>query len=215
MSRTSQIFVEGLSAHIIRRGVNRGAIYRDDFDRLTFLRLLADAAADHGTSVHGYVLMDTHYHLLVTPRHEEALPETMKALGDPYVRYYNWKHDRIGTLWSGRYRAIPIDTQPYWLMCLRYIEHNPVRAGMVTAPEEYRWSSYRAHAFGERIPWLVDHDVYRRLGASASERQAGYRMMCQGGLTDAELALQRHPPPWRRQRDCEPGSSLTESLSSA
>jgi putative transposase len=124
----TRFFVPGGSVHVIRRGNNRGAIYRDDIDRLVFLKILREAAEEHGTAVHGFVLMTTHYHALATPDDAKALPRTMKAIGDRYVRYFNRKYDRIGSLWAGRYRAIPVDTELYWLTCLRYIEQNPVRA---------------------------------------------------------------------------------------
>jgi REP-associated tyrosine transposase len=137
--------------------------------------------------------MSTHYHLLVTPRDAEALPATMKELGERYVRYFNRKYDRIGTLWSGRYKPKPVMDERYWLTCLRYIEQNPVRAGIVAAPESYRWSSYRAHALGETIAWLVDHPVYIALGQDPTQRQLAYRQICGVMLDDQELARQRHP----------------------
>jgi len=102
----------------------------------------------------------------------------MKALDGTYVVYYNRRHQRIGTLWNGRYRGILIEDARYWLTCLRYIEQNPVRAGIVVLPEQYRWSSYRAHAFGDGPDWLASHPVFERLGANDEERRTAYRALC-------------------------------------
>src|SRR2546425_146422 len=151
MGHPPRIFTPDLSLHVIRRGVNRGAVFDDDADRYHFLHDLQDAAEDHQVSVHGFVMMTTHYHLLVTPKEERSLQCMMKTLGEEYVRHYNRRHDRIGTLWAGRYRAIAIEDERRWLTCLRYIEQNPWRAKMVDSPESYRWSSCRAHAHGRAV----------------------------------------------------------------
>lgn len=193
MARKARIYIPNVSVHVIHRGNNRCTIYRDDFDRLVFLEILKSAVLDHSTDIHGLVLMDTHFHALVTPHTETALPNTMKQLGEEYVRYFNRKYDRIGTLWTGRHRAIPILTELYWLTCLRYIEQNPVRAEMVRAPDQYRWSTYRGHAHGEGWDWIVEHHVYTGLGRCADERQKAYRAICGAQLTDEELAAQRMP----------------------
>ncbi len=190
-----RFYVPGLSVHIIRRGHNRQVIFRDESDRLSFLQIMRNAATEHGTAVHGFVLMDTHYHSLATPGHADALPRTMKAIGQEYSIYFNRKYDRIGTPWTGRHRAIPVESAQYWLTCLRYIEQNPVRAGMVKAPQDYRWSSYRAHALGEIVPWLADHAVLNDLGLTVAERRAAYRSLCEKALRDEELAEMRHLPP--------------------
>jgi putative transposase len=139
--------------------------------------------------------MDTHYHSLVTPRHAHALPRTMKAIGERYSTYFNRKYDRIGTPWSGRYRALPVESAQYWLACLRYIEQNPVRAGLVKAPQDYQWSSYRAHGLGERITWLAEHAVLNDLAGTCTERCAVYRSLCEQGIAEDEVALLRHCPP--------------------
>jgi hypothetical protein len=115
--------------------------------------------------VHGYALMTNHYHLLATPEDARGLPRTMKELGGRYVNYFNRKHQRIGTLWNGRYRAIAITDETYWLTCLRYVEQNPVRAQMVRTPEMYPWSSYRVHALGAGVARF--HRVCLALGADA------------------------------------------------
>jgi putative transposase len=191
--------------HVIRRGNNRCAIFADDADRAIFLDRLRTAVGDHQVSVHGHVLMTTHYHLIVTPHAADALAGAMKQLGECYVSYFNRKHDRVGTPWTDRYRAIPITDERYWLTCLRYIEQNPVRAGMVSRPDAFKWSSYRVHALGEPSDWLVPHHLYLSLGATLEERLMAYRAICDVPLTDDELALQRRPAPVpRRQSGSDP-----------
>jgi len=190
-----RIYIPGLSVHVIRRGINRAAIVRDDVDYRVLLEFVERAAADRGVSVHGYVVMTNHYHLIVTPHESRSLPRMMKRIGEQYTRYYNRKYERIGTLWSGRYKSIVIADELYWLTCLRYIEQNPVRANMVSTPDQYEWSSYAMHAKGERSAWLVMHDLYLALGSTPERRQVAYRAICGVQLADSELANQRNPAP--------------------
>ena len=178
MGHRPRPFAPGQSIHIIRRGVNRCAIVREDDDRARLLDALRFAAATYTVAVHGFVIMDTHYHALVTPADARGLSAMMKRLGEDYVLYYNRREDRIGTLWAGRFRSIPKGDERSWLTCLRYIERNPVEAKIVTRPEDYPWSSYRFHACGAPIPWLVPHPVYLALGRNPAERQAVYRAIC-------------------------------------
>ena len=207
MGHPLRIFIPDISIHVIRRGNNRCAIARDDQDFLELLRALRIASHEYGVAVHGFVIMTNHYHLIVTPPRANALTEMMKTVGEQYVRYFNPRYDRIGTLWSGRYTGIHIDTEGYWLTCLRYIEQNPWRAGMVATPDSYEWSSCRAHALGETIDWLVPHPVYLALGANPKERQAAYRAICGVALTDDELDAQRHPPRRKKVSDVSDTSS--------
>jgi hypothetical protein len=108
------------------------------------------------------------------------------------VKYFNRKYDRIGTLWAGRYSAIPVESSTYWLSCLRYVEQNPVRARMVESPEDYLWSSYRAHVFGDSYHWLADHEVLLGLGTTAATRRAAYKALCTTPVADQELFQQRY-----------------------
>jgi len=201
MGHPARIYLPDFSLHIMRRGNDRCAIVRDDTDREELLRIFGVASTALGVSVHGFTVMTTHYHLIATPQRANALSQMMKAVGERYVRYYNARYDRIGTLWSGRYRAIVIADERYWLTCLRYIEQNAWRAKMVSAPESYAWSSCRMHALGETIDWLVPHAVYLGLGATPEKRQEAYRAICGVALTDDELAQQRHPPTKKRVSD--------------
>jgi putative transposase len=172
--------------HVIQRGNNRGPIFTDDLDYETFLEFLSASAAERGTSVHGFTLMTNHYHLVVTPDHKTALARTVKHFGGRYVQYYNRRHGRTGTLWDGRYRDPVVADEGYFFTCLRYVEHNPVKARMVSSPEAYRSSSYRFHAYGEPSAWLVPHALYLALGKTPKERQAAYRALSRM-LPDVDL----------------------------
>ncbi len=184
MARIGRYFLPHQPLHVIQRGNNRGAIFFGEDDYARYRDWLAAAAAEHGCAIHGYVLMTNHVHLLVTPRAADSLPRTMQSLGRRYVRHVNAAHRRTGTLWEGRYRAAPIDTETYFLACCRYIELNPVRARMVRHPRDYRWSSYRAHAQGDADTLLTGHELYDRLGRTTTERQRQYRELFRAALDE-------------------------------
>jgi putative transposase len=128
-----------------------------------------------GCAIHAYCLMTNHVHLLLTPARAESLGGLMKALGQRYVQYVNRTYQRSGTLWEGRFRSCVMQDEAYVLACYRYIEMNPVRAGSAAHPAEYRWSSYRANAQGERTDWLVPQSIYCGLGSDAHSRWVAYR----------------------------------------
>lgn len=187
MSRP-RLFVPGLSQHVIHRGNNRCHVFHDADDRLRFLSVLEKAARDRGVGIHGYALMRTHFHALLTPPDAQALPRMMQVLGRLYVRYFNDRHRRTGTLWEGRYRAGLVADERYWITCLRYIELNPVRAGAVSAPEAYEWSSYRANASGCRDSLLTPHPLYLQLGPDAASRGVMWSRICGQPLSEADVA---------------------------
>lgn len=192
VGRPRHIFVPGLSVHVIQRGNNHASIFARDTDRQMFLELTRRAIARYAVAAHAFVLMDTHVHLLVTPETETSLPRAMQQLGSTYVKYFNRTYERIGTLWNGRYRRIPVEDERYWLTCLRYIEQNPVRARIVSRPEDYRWSSFDAHAWGRWPDWLTPHPLYKALGQTDGERQAAYRALCNVAIADRDLVPVRH-----------------------
>ena len=178
--------------HVIQRGANRASVFHQHADYELFLEFLIEAAGQHKLDLHGFALMTNHVHLMATPHDAASLPRTMQQVGRRYVPYFNERYERFGTLWQGRYRAIPIDTERYWLTCLRYVEQNPVRARMVERPGTYPWSSYHAHALGDWPEWLTPHPVYLSLGSAASIRQANYQALCDGGLDGFELERLRY-----------------------
>lgn len=175
MPRKPRFFVPGLPVHAVQRGHNRSAVFFEDFDYLEYLRRLKQAADEYGCSIHAYVLMSNHVHLLLTPARETSPGRMFQKLGRHYVQYVNSTYRRSGTLWEGRYKGNLIDSRGYLLACMRYIEMNPVRAGMVEHPAQYRWSSYAANALGESNAILSAHAEYLALGNTAASRRAAYR----------------------------------------
>jgi putative transposase len=148
--------------------------------------------------VHAYVLMTNHVHVLMTPYQPNSLAKVLQALGRRYVPYINATYQRTGTLWEGRYRASLVDADQYLFACYRYIELNPVRAGMVQDPAEYPWSSYQWHAYGQPDPVITDHALYLALGTTMQERQTAYRALFQHHIDENLLQRDpRHPPPGR------------------
>jgi putative transposase len=194
MARCPPIYIPNLSVHVFPRGINKGAIVRDESDREHLLRKIIRAARQYGVEINAFAVMSTHYHLIATPTSEHALPKSMKSIGGSYTRDFNRKYGRIGTIWNERYGAALLDDERYWYNCLRYVDLNPFRAHVVAAPEDSQWSSYRCHAVGEACDWLTPHPLYIRLGPTARARQEAYRAMCAVPLTDEEIDEQRHPP---------------------
>jgi putative transposase len=173
MARLPRLVVPGQPHLVLQRG--RGRVFVDDEDRRRYLEALRGAARDCGVAVHGYVLMDDHVHLLVTPASAEALGRAMQRLGRRYVAAFNARHGTSGSPWAGRFRAAPIDAAQYLLACLRHLEANPVRLGLVAAPEDYPWSSAAHHAGRRRDPLLSEHPAFWRLGNTPFEREAAWR----------------------------------------
>ena len=192
MPRKPRFHLPGLPQHVVQRGNNRHACFFADADYLYYLEALRTAAEKFGGRIHAYVLMTNHVHLLVTPDRENALSEIMQSIGRRYVRYVNKAYRRSGTLWEGRFKASLVQSENYLLRCYRYIELNPVRAGMVDRPGEYRWSSYGANAQGAVDEVLCPHDEYRHLGTTAEERQGAYRAFFRSPLEPGAIADIRH-----------------------
>jgi putative transposase len=186
-----RFFVPGISLHVRQRGNNRCAIFGDDNDYEMYLLMLQSALRRHRVAVHGYALMTTHTHLLLTPTTVEGTSKAMQLFGDRYVGYFNKRYQRVGTLWTGRYGAKAINDERYWLTCLRYIEQNPVRAGLVVQADQYRWSSYAVHALGHTCDWLASHPLLDALGKNPAARQQAYRALSAVPLTTHETVRER------------------------
>jgi len=158
-------------------GNNRQACFFADQDYQFYLQCLSEAASKHSCAVHAYVLMTNHVHLLLTPATEDGPSRLMQSIGRRYVQYVNYSYRRSGTLWEGRFSASVVHAEDYLLGCYRYIELNPVRADMVSAPEQYRWSSHRIHIGLSPKRFIVDHPLYEALGAGDEQRHKAYRAL--------------------------------------
>ncbi|HYF17634.1 MAG TPA: transposase, partial [Ramlibacter sp.] len=168
--------------HVIQRGNNRQPIFQSDGDRRLLLDLLEEYSRAAQVAIHSYVLMDNHFHLLATPATDQGLPDMMQAVGRRYVRNFNTRHARTGTLFEGRYRSTVVQTERYLLACMVYIDLNPVRAGLVQAPTEFPWSSHR-HYVGLGHDRLVNpHSLYWQLGNTPFAREEAYRQLVDAGL---------------------------------
>jgi putative transposase len=190
MARLPRLTVPGYPHHIIQRGNNRQPIFADKADYEELLRLLEEHAKKAGVAIHAYVLMSNHLHLLATPETEDGIPQLMQAVGRRYVRYFNDRHGRTGTLWEGRYRSTLIQAERYLLACMVYIDLNPVRAGMAAEPPDYPWSSH-AHYIGRRIDRLVTpHPLWWELGNTPFARDLAYSELVHAGISaDQQRAL--------------------------
>lgn len=192
MSRLSRLSVAGFVHHALLRGHNRQPIVLDDEDRLRLLHALAAQAQGCGVGLHAWVLMDNHLHLLLTPETADSLPRMMQGVGRAYVRHFNRRHERSGTLWEGRYRSAVLEPARYLLDAMAYLDLNPVRAALVAEPAHYPWSSH-AHWAGlgaSRVP-LVAHPLYWALGNTPFAREQAYAAHVRAGLSADTLAALR------------------------
>jgi putative transposase len=145
-----------------------------------YWNVINDASRRAQCAIHAYVLMSNHVHLLVAPAQAGGVASMIQIVGRQYVQYFNRRHDRTGTLWEGRYRSALIDSDQYLFACMRYIELNPVRAGIARHPRDYAWSSYLANAELEPDPLVTPHPLYHRLAGNAAGRAATYREIVHG-----------------------------------
>ena len=182
MGRPRRAYVPGSCFHVFTRGHNRREVFLDDEDHVQFLRCVENACKKYETLGHGFALMKNHYHLLATPTRSDGLSETIKHFSGCYVRYFNNKYVQSGTLWNERHKSVPIKHERQLLTCLMYIERNPVAATIVPTADKYCWSSYRLHAYGNRIPWVTSHWVYNALGTTDADRQRVYRVLFDASL---------------------------------
>ncbi len=193
MARLPRIDVPDLPQHLMQRGNNRAACFFHDDDYRFYLDALQHSAHKYHCRILAYVLMTNHGHLLVTPAHAGAISSLMQSVGRRYVRYVNTTYRRTGTLWEGRFKSSIIESERYLLTCYRYLEFNPVRAGLVSEPGAYIWSSYGRHGLGKRDAMIQDHEVYMALGATARSRCQAYQALVSAGIPDRDLqAIRDH-----------------------
>ncbi|MGP9802810.1 transposase [Rheinheimera sp. NSM] len=192
MARLPRLYLPGCAQHVIQRGNNREACFYADADYKAYLSFLKDAAAKYQVAIHAFVLMTNHVHLLVTPQDAQGVSRMMQAQGRKYVQYFNYTYGRSGTLWEGRFKSTVVDADNYLLTVYRYIELNPVRAGMVEHAAEYPWSSYQGNTMGKSIQLLTPHPLYTRLGTTVAERQSAYLALFTGLMPEHDIAAIRH-----------------------
>jgi len=177
MPRQGRLVVPNVALHVVQRVHDRKPCFRQDTDYLVYLTALHKLSATAGCAIHAYCLMTNHVHLLLTPASERSCARLMRDLGQRYVQYFNRRYARSGTLWESRYRSCVVDSADYVLACYRYIELNPVRAGMVAAAADYRWSSHLGNSGRVVNQLLTAHPEYAALSSDTPVRHASYRQL--------------------------------------
>ena len=177
----------GVAVHVIHRGNNRAECFFRDEDRAFYLFHLDRILPRADCRLHAYCLMSNHLHLLLTAKAATGCGLLMKAIAQLYAQYVNRNYGRSGYLWESRFKSCLVQSEGYVLSCYRYIELNPVRAGLVRRPDEYRWSSYAANAKGQASSLIEPHEEYVALGRDANERQAVYRDLFGSLLTPEQV----------------------------
>lgn len=185
MPRNLRVHAPGYPQHLCVRGAAQAPTFRSDKDRHVYLRYLREEAEEWHCHIHAYALMTNHVHLLATGQRERAVARFMQVLNRRFTVYFNKEHDRVGTLYQGRYYASVVDTERYFFKVMQYIELNPVVAGLVTGPAAYRWSSYRENASGDPGGLLTPHATYLEMGPSPEARGAAYQKIFDLGLDNA------------------------------
>ena len=166
-------------------------IFRRKDDYEVFAALLRHTLDVVPLELHAYVFMRNHFHLLVTPRELNALERAMHRLDFQYAQYLNGRYERTGAAFEGRYRSTLVDTEQYWYACMRYVELNPVRAGIAADPRGYPWSSYGRHALGVQDPLITPHPLYLALASSPEGRESAWQAYCAEALPPSELEVLR------------------------
>ncbi len=187
MPRTARMRMAGIPLHVLQRGHDRGACFFAESDYRFYLSQLGPLSRRFDCRVHAYVLMTNHVHLLLTPSTEQSATLLMKHLGQRYVQYINREYQRHGTLWEGRFRSSFVDRSDYLFKCQRYIELNPVRAGIVAHPRDYPWSSYRANVEADHSTVVQPHEEYLMLGPTPDRRGLAYGEQFQANLTRDDM----------------------------
>ncbi len=186
MPRRARMYLPGHAYHVFQRGNNREACFIESENYRCYLQLWEECSRRYGVAVHAFCLMTNHVHFLVTPEKPDSISRVTRDVGSRYAFYFNRRYQRTGTLWEGRHKASLVQDQRYFLVCSRYIELNPVAAGLVDKPEAYPWSSYLSNAWG-RGSALVQHDEYLMLGQDKTSRCHAYRELFRDRLTDEDI----------------------------
>ena len=180
MPRQARLIVPEIAVHVVQRGHNRHSCFQQDLDYLLYLKWAGSLLGSSGCALHAYCLMTNHVHLLVTPSSEDSCARLMRNLGQRYAQYFNRRYERRGSLWEGRFRSCLVDSPQYVLACHRYIELNPVRAGMVASASAYRWSSHNGNAGRVLNRLLTPHSTFLGLGEDAGGRYRRYQELFSG-----------------------------------
>lgn len=189
MARLPRIVIPNQPLHIMHRGNNRQDIFESEKDMLRIKDDIKESLSKSKCELHAYVIMSNHLHLLLTPKDKDQLAIFMQSMANRYVRYFNAKHQRTGTIWEGRYKSCLIDSESYLFVLYKYIEMNPVKAGMVKNIKDYEWSSYRHNALGMTDQLITEHRQYKRLGKEKNLRTKNYKSLFQQNTTEQDKQI--------------------------
>ena len=187
MPRKPRFYLPDVPVHIVQRGHSREPVFFEDQDYATYVHWLKEGGKKYRVSIHAFVLMTNHIHLLVTPAQGRDISLLMQYVGRRYVPYINDKYGKSGSIWEGRYKASLVQEDGYFLTVMRYIELNPVRAGMVELPGHYRWSSFCHNVGTKKISFLSPHVIYQGLGDCEGTREKAYQLLFKGHLDETDL----------------------------
>lgn len=157
MSIRARVLIDQASYHIVVRGNQRQKTFREDSDYLKYLKLVKKYKTKYGAEIYAYCLMINHIHLLIDPSDQDTLKKIMHGISMSYAKYFNYKYQKCGHLWQGRYKNYVIQKDQYLINCATYIEMNPVRARICQRPEDYRWCSYNGRILGKPDEILNDY----------------------------------------------------------
>ncbi|WP_289282077.1 MULTISPECIES: transposase [unclassified Methylophaga] len=177
MARLPRLVLPNQPLHIMHRGNNRQDIFENEEDMARILSDIKESLSKADCHLHAYVIMTNHLHLLLTPKDKDELTVFMQSMTNRYVRYFNAGRKRTGTIWEGRFKSCLVDSDNYLFTLYKYIEMNPLKAGMVEDLQEYRWSSYHHNALGKQDPLITEHPLYLELGNTKKERGVCYQLM--------------------------------------
>jgi putative transposase len=191
MARPLRIEYPNAVYHVTSRGNARADIFVDDSDRESFLRIAGKVVTRYNWLCHAYCLMDNHYHILIeTP--DGNLSEGMRQLNGIYTQAFNRRHDRVGHVFQGRFKAVIVEKESHLLELCRYVVLNPVRAGMVPTPQNWRWSSYRATgSVAKKEPLLTTEWIHGQFGQTKAEARKKYRQFVYDGINEQDA-------PWEK-----------------
>ena len=177
MARLPRIVIPNQPLHIIHRGNNRQDIFKSEDDIVRVKEDISNSLSKSDCSLHAYVIMTNHLHLLITPKSKEQLAVFMQSMANRYVLYFNAIHQRTGTIWEGRFKSCLVDSEHYLFTLYKYIEMNPVKANMVKDIADYKWSSYGHNASGQTDRLITEHLLYKELGKNTEQRCENYKKM--------------------------------------
>lgn len=192
MPRTGRVVLPEYPHHVVQRGHNRQVVFAETRDYRRYLETLQEFKGVFGVRVYAFCLMTNHVHLLLAPDTQAGLGALMKRLAGRQTQHHNRAEGRRGTLWEGRYKSSPVQSDRYLMACIRYIELNPVRARMVAEPEDYIWSSARRWSVGANpYPWVDEASFPAEFGSGAESVGEAYRRFIREAIPDGEWSLIR------------------------